>query len=97
MCICDIVEQHRQTLLRIRLAEAINPFNPEFQNAAQTLADGFAAAGYSAGNAHALAISTMSQLVAQQASFLASLDGFYFLIGVAVYCGLFAYWQKQIN
>jgi len=36
-------------------------------------------------------------MVAQQASFLSSLDGFYFHIGVAVCGGIFAAWQKQIN
>ncbi|MBB5415592.1 hypothetical protein OKW33_001348 [Paraburkholderia atlantica] len=36
-------------------------------------------------------------MVAQQANSLASLDGFYFLIGVAICCGVFAAWQKQID
>ncbi|MGF6975922.1 hypothetical protein QFZ94_004372 [Paraburkholderia sp. JPY465] len=36
-------------------------------------------------------------MVAQQANFLASLDGFDFLIGVAICGGLFAAWQKQID
>jgi len=36
-------------------------------------------------------------MVTQQASFLASLDGFYFLMGVAICGGLFAAWQKQID
>ena len=36
-------------------------------------------------------------MVAQQADFLASLDGFYFLMGVALVGGIFACWQKQID
>ena len=36
-------------------------------------------------------------MVAQQANFLASLDGFYFLMGVALVGGIFARWQKQID
>ncbi|KQR74475.1 MFS transporter [Burkholderia sp. Leaf177] len=92
-----IVEQHRQALHQSRLAEAVNPYNPEFQSAAATLAHGFAAAGHTAGEAHALAIVTISRMVTQQASFLASLDGFYFLMGVAICGGLFAAWQKQID
>ncbi len=92
-----IVEQHRLALHQSRLAEAVNPYNPEFQNAAAVLAQGFAAAGHAAGDAHALAVVTISQMVTKQASFLASLDGFYFLMGVAICGGLFAAWQKQID
>jgi MFS family permease len=92
-----IVEQHRQALHQSRLAEAVNPYNPEFQHAANALANGFAAAGHSAVDAHALAIATIARAVAQQASFLASLDGFYFLTGVAICGGVFALWQKQID
>lgn len=92
-----IVEQHRQALHQSRLAEAVNPYNPEFQNTARTLTEGFAAAGHSAADAHALAVSTIARMVTQQASFLASLDGFYFLMAVAVVGGVFACWQKQID
>jgi len=92
-----IVEQHREALHQSRLAEAVNPYNPEFQNAANTLTNGFMTAGHSAVDSHALAIATIARTVAQQASFLASLDGFYFLMGVAVCGGVFALWQKQID
>lgn len=92
-----IVEQHRLALHQSRLAESVNPYNPVFQNTLATLTGGFAAAGHAAGEAHALAIASISRSVAQQASFLASLDGFYFLIGVAICGGLFAAWQKQID
>jgi hypothetical protein len=36
-------------------------------------------------------------MIAQQAGFPSSLDGFYFLVGVALCGGLFAAWQKQID
>jgi hypothetical protein len=39
----------------------------------------------------------IARTVAQQASFLTSLDGFYYLVGVAVCGGIFAAWQKQID
>jgi hypothetical protein len=45
----------------------------------------------------ALAIASIARMVAQQASFLASLDGFYFLAGVALVGGVFAAWQKEID
>ena len=54
-------------------------------------------AGRSAAEAHSLAIVGVSRMVAQQADFLASLDGFYFLMGVALVGGIFACWQKQID
>jgi hypothetical protein len=92
-----IVEQHREALHQSRLAEAVNPYNQEFQNASNALANGFATAGHSVVDAHALAIATIARTVAQQASFLASLDGFYFLTGVAICGGVFALWQKQID
>ncbi|MGF6777557.1 MFS transporter [Paraburkholderia sp. GAS334] len=92
-----IVEQHRQALHQSRLAEFANPYNPVFQSTIATLTNGFAAAGRSISEAHALAVVQVSRMVAQQASFLASLDGFYFLIGVAVCGGIFAAWQKQID
>ncbi|MDH6147867.1 hypothetical protein [Paraburkholderia tuberum] len=42
-------------------------------------------------------IASISRSIAQQASLLASLDGFYFLIGVAICGGLFAARQKKID
>lgn len=68
-----------------------------FQNTLAVLTNGFAASGRSLAEAHALAIGQIARTVAQQASFLTSLDGFYYLIGVAVCGGIFAAWQKQID
>jgi hypothetical protein len=92
-----IVEQHRLALHETRLAEFVNPYNPGFQNSLAALTNGFTATGRSPSEAHSLAIVEISHTVAQQASFLASLDGFHFLIGVAICGGLFAAWQKQID
>ena len=92
-----IIEQHREALHQARLAEFANPFNPEFQTTLAALTNAFAASGRSLAEAHALAIGQASRLVAQQASFLTSIDGFYYLIGVAVCGGIFAAWQQQID
>jgi MFS family permease len=92
-----ILEQHRQALHESRLAESANPYNPLLQNTVTALTHGFEAAGRTLADAHALAVAQVSRMVAQQAEFLATLDGFYFLIGVAVCGGLFAAWQKQID
>ncbi|WP_321948857.1 MFS transporter [Paraburkholderia sp. J10-1] len=92
-----IVEQHRLALHQTRLAEFVNPFNPAFQSTYAALTHSFELMGRSASEAHGLALAQVSRMVAQQASFLSSLDGFYFLIGVAVCGGIFAAWQKQID
>ncbi|MGF6410909.1 hypothetical protein OKW37_002579 [Paraburkholderia sp. MM5482-R2] len=85
-----IVEQHRLALHQSRLAVSVNPYNPVYQDTLATLARGSAAAGHAASEAHALAIASISRSIGQQASLLASLDGFYFLIGVAICGGPFA-------
>lgn len=92
-----IIEQHRLALHESRLAEFVNPFNPVFQNTLAALTRAFEALGSTPVEAHGLAIGQMGRLVTRQASFLSSLDGFYFLIGVAVCGGIFAAWQKQID
>jgi hypothetical protein len=71
--ICSvIVEQHREALHRSPLTEAMNPYNPEFKNAVNALAN----SRVTAVDSHALAITTIARTVARQATFLASLDGF---------------------
>ncbi|MBB3259712.1 MFS family permease [Paraburkholderia bannensis] len=92
-----ILEQHRLALHQTRLVEFVNPLNPIFQNTYATLVHAFEGLGRSPSEAQGLAIAQMSRMVAQQASFLSSLDGFYFLIGVAIVGGVFAAWQKQID
>ncbi len=86
-----ILQQHRVALHQTRLVEVVNPFNPQFQNAYERLSGGFEGLGYAAGQAKSLAMVEMSRVVAQQASFLSALDGFYFLIGVALIGGVIAF------
>jgi len=92
-----IVEQHRLALHQARLAEFVNPFNPAFQNVFATLVHGFESLGRAPDVARSLALAEVSRMVAQQASFLSSMDGFYFLIGIAICGGIFAAWQTQID
>lgn len=92
-----IVEQHRFALHQTRLVEFANPFNPLYQQTLAGFTRAFELLGYVPSEAHGLALIRISQIIARQASFLSSLDGFYFLIGVAVCGGLFAIWQKQID
>ncbi|CAN0621335.1 protein of unknown function [Burkholderia multivorans] len=47
--------------------------------------------------AHALTIVSSARTIARQAAFLSSLDGFYYLAGIAICGGLFAAWQKEID
>ncbi len=58
---------------------------------------GFEALGYAADQAHSLALAQIDRIVAQQANFLSAMDGFYFLIGVALVGGVIAIWQKRID
>lgn len=92
-----ILEQHRLAVHQSRLAEAVNPYNPAYQNTASALTHAFESMGHTAGEAQRLALVEISRMVAQQASFLSALDGFYFVIGIAVCGGIFALWQKQID
>ncbi|WP_322005343.1 MFS transporter [Paraburkholderia tropica] len=92
-----IVEQHRLALHQTRLVEFVNPLNPIFQDTFAKLTHTFEALGRSPGEAHGLALAQVSRMVVQQASFLSSLDGFYYLMGAAIVGAVFAAWQKQID
>jgi hypothetical protein len=92
-----ILEQHRQAVHQTRLTEFVNPFNPVFQNTLGRLVSAFEGMGHTASDAKGLALVEISRVVGQQASFLSALDGFYFLIAVAVGGGLFALYQRQID
>ncbi|WP_186142615.1 MFS transporter [Burkholderia gladioli] len=92
-----IVEQHRDALHRERLFEQASPLNPIFAQTLDTLTRGFAATGHAAGEAQALALASLNQTFLRQAAFLASLDGFLFVAGVAICGGLIAAWQKAID
>jgi hypothetical protein len=92
-----ILDQHRQALHQTRLSEFVNPFNPAFQNSYDALMRAFEGMGHPATESKGLALVEISRVVTQQASFLSALDGFYFLIGIAVCGGLFALYQRQID
>ncbi|SAL45955.1 major facilitator transporter [Caballeronia peredens] len=92
-----ILEQHRVALHETRLVEAINPYNPLFQNAYERLFGSFENMGYGASEAKGLALGELSRVVTQQANFLGSLDGFYCIIGVALCASVIAIWQKRID
>lgn len=92
-----ILEQHRLAVHQTRLTEYVNPYNPIYRDTLDALVRSFEGVGRSAGEAQGLALAEISRMVSQQASFLSSLDGFYFVTGVAVIAGIFAIWQKQID
>jgi hypothetical protein len=92
-----ILEQHREAVHETRLTEFVNPFNPAFQNSFDSLTRAFEGLGHTASDAKGLALVEISRVVSQQASFLSSLDGFYFLIVIALCGGLFALYQRQID
>lgn len=88
-----ILEQHRLALHRTRLVEIGSPYNPNFQSALITLS------GHGAGatSANAASLARVSAMVTQQATFLASMDGFLFIVIVACVGGLIALLQRQIR
>jgi MFS family permease len=92
-----ILQQHRLAQHTSRLSEALNPYNPVFQDAYQRLTQAFAAGGQTLASARVLALVELSHSVERQATFLAAIDGFYFLACVALLGGVFAAWQKQID
>lgn len=92
-----ILEQHRQALHYSRLSESVNAYSPVYQGMWRQLSDGFIAAGAGAGQAGSMAVARISEIVIQQASFMASLDGFRFLVIVSIVAGMFALWQKWID
>jgi MFS transporter, DHA2 family, multidrug resistance protein len=92
-----ILQQHRLAVHQTRLAESVNPFNPLFQSTFERLVGGFEALGYGTAQAKALAMGEIGSIVTQQANFLSALDGFYFMIGVALVGSAIAIWQKQID
>ena len=91
------LQQHRQALHEVRLSESANPANAAFMQALDALTRGFAAAGHATGEAHAMALGTLWRTLEQQATFMASLDGFTAIAVMALAAGVFAAWQRQIG
>jgi MFS family permease len=91
------LQQHRLALHEVRLSESANPANAAFMQALDSLTRGFAAAGRAAAEAHAMALGTLWRTLEQQATFMASLDGFTAMAVIALAAGVFAAWQRQID
>jgi MFS family permease len=91
------LQQHRLALHEVRLSESANPANATFMQALDSLTRGFAAAGHAAAEAHAMALGTLWRTLEQQATFMASLDGFTAMAVIALAAGVFAAWQRQID
>lgn len=91
------LQQHRVALHETRLAESASASNPTFVQSLDMLTRGFAAGGHALGEAHALALATLSRVLEQQATFVASLDGFQVMAVIALVCGVFAAWQREID
>jgi len=91
------VQQHRVALHETRLSESTSPSNPTFVQALDMLTRGFTAAGHAVGEAHSMALATLSRTLEQQATFMASLDGFEVLAAVAIVACICAAWQRDID
>jgi hypothetical protein len=91
------LQQHRLALHEVRLSESANPANASFMQALDSLTHGFTAVGHAAGEAHAMALGTLYRTLEQQATFMASLDGFTAMAVVALAAGIFAAWQRTID
>ncbi|MFM0325303.1 MFS transporter [Caballeronia glebae] len=92
-----ILEQHRAALHQSRLVETVNPYNPAFQSVYEGLFGTFERMGHGAAEAKSLALAEIGRIVAQQANFLSSLDGFYYIIGIALCASVFAAWQTRVD
>jgi hypothetical protein len=80
-----------------RHAESVNPFNPVYQSTLGQLTHAFEGMGHTTREAGGLALHEIASMVTQQASFLSTLDGFYFVTWVAVCGGIFALLQRRID
>ena len=91
------LQQHRVALHGTRLAESSSASNPTFMQSLDTLTRGFQASGHAMGEAHTMAVATLSRMLEQQATFMASLDGFHVIAVVALVAGVYAAWQREID
>lgn len=91
------LQQHRIALHETRLSEATTPSNPGFVQALDALTRGFVATGHAAAEAHTMALASLARVMEQQATFMASLDGFEVLAVIAVLAGIYAAWHRRIG
>jgi hypothetical protein len=80
-----------------RLVAPANPYNPVFMQALDTLTQGVVAAGHPASDARVIALARLHAALPARQTFLASLDGFYFLAAVAIVGGMFAAWPRELD
>ncbi|WP_218510673.1 MFS transporter [Variovorax sp. dw_308] len=91
------LQQHRLAVHEVRLSETTTPANANFMQAVDALTRGFEASGHAVSQAHAMALGTLQRLLEQQATFMASMDGFTAIAAIALAAGLFAAWQRRID
>lgn len=83
IALATLGQQWRTALHYTTLAEAINPFNPVFAAALNTLQHALGAAAPGA-DAHQMALARVAQMTAQQAALLAGIDHFSAIAGLGV-------------
>ncbi|VTU13787.1 Multidrug resistance protein B [Variovorax sp. SRS16] len=91
------VQTHRVALHEARLSESTTASNATFVQALDLLTRGFVASGHAIGEAHAMALGSLWRVLEQQATFMASLDGFEVMAVIALAAGAFAAWQREID
>ncbi|WP_431274568.1 MFS transporter [Variovorax ureilyticus] len=91
------LQQHRVALHETRLGESANLGNATFVQSLDMLTRGFQAAGHAASEAHAMALASLSRMLEQQATFMASLDGFQVMAVIAIVAAIYAASQKVLD
>ncbi|WP_396022931.1 MFS transporter [Cupriavidus pinatubonensis] len=92
-----ILDQHRYAVHEARLAEFVTPFNPNYQATLERMTHAFEGVGHTSNDAASLALHEIGRMVAQQSSFLSTLDGFQFVTWIAVCGAVLAMWQRRID
>lgn len=92
-----ILDQHRYAVHEARLAEFVTPSNPAYQATLERMTHAFESVGQTSNEAASLALHEISRMVAQQSSFLSTLDGFQFVTWIAVCGAMLAMWQRRIE
>ncbi len=91
-----IVEQHRLALHETRFSEIASSYNPNFQNAMTSFTGSGDLASVSR-TGQLTALARIATIVTQQATLLASIDGFLFIMVVALIGSVVAMLQRSIR
>ncbi|MEJ8812231.1 MFS transporter [Variovorax ureilyticus] len=91
------LQQHRVALHETRLGESASLGNATFAQSLDMLTRGFQAAGHAANEAHTMALASLSRMLEQQATFMASLDGFQVMAVIAIVAAIYAASQKVLD